>query len=158
MRCGAAVSASRHTGQSEAIHSPEACARIVVRLIVPLAASMAVVCTVAICCWPSALRTRSRPLESGAYRKVRATSPGLSAPMVATSDFSGLESSDCALASAAASAAIESLDRCMGHLRLENVKADGTCLRAASANPVADRLLGVLREERLELHLGAFVS
>src|ERR1700694_4971653 len=125
MRCGLAVSASRQTGQSEAIHSPEAWARTVVRLIVPLAASMAVVWTVAICCCPSALRTISNPLESGAKRKVRAPSPGLSIPMVATSDFSGFESSDCALASAAASAAIDSLHRCMGGLHFEDIEAHG---------------------------------
>src|ERR1700674_5543982 len=99
----------------------------------------------------------SRPLEGGAYRKVRAPSPGLSAPIVATSDFSGFESSDCALASAAASAAIDSLDRCMGRLRFEDVEADGPVLRAAGPNAVTGPLLGVFREERLELSLGALV-
>src|SRR6266568_9398339 len=108
----------------------------------------------AICCWPRALRTMSSPLESGAYRNVRPPSPGLSAPMVATSDFSGLESSVCALASAAASAAIESLDRCMGSLRLEDVETDRARLRAAGPDPMADRLLGVLRNECLEFGLG----
>src|SRR6266699_1094182 len=147
MRCGLAVSASRQTGQSEAIHSPEAWASTVVRLIVPLAASMAVVWTVAICCWPSALRTMSSPLESGAYRKVRAPSPGLSAPIVATSDFSGFESSDCALASAAASAAIDSLDRCMGGLRPKDIEADGPRLRAASPDAMTDALLGILGQQ-----------
>jgi len=38
------------TGQSEAIHSPEACASTVVKLTRPDAGSMAVVCTVAISC------------------------------------------------------------------------------------------------------------
>src|SRR6202521_2826948 len=99
----------------------------------------------------------SRPLEGGAYRKVRAPSPGLSVPMVATSDFSGFDSSDCALARAAASAAIDSLDRCMGGLRLEDIEADGSVLRAAGPDPVTDALLGVLREERLKLGLGSFV-
>src|SRR6266568_5288842 len=107
----------------------------------------------AICCWPRALRTMSSPLESGAYRKVRPRSPGLSAPMVATSDFSGFESSDCALASAAASAAIDSLDRCMGSLRLEDIEADGSVLRATRPDPVTDPLPGVLREEGLEFRL-----
>jgi len=94
MRCGLAASARRQTGQSDAIHSPEACARTVVRLMIPLATSMAIVCSVAIWCWPSALRTMSSPLDRGAYRKLRALSPGLSPPIVATSDFSGLDSSD----------------------------------------------------------------
>ena len=35
MRCGAAVSLVGHTGQSEAIHSPEECASTVVRLTSP---------------------------------------------------------------------------------------------------------------------------
>ena len=35
MRCGLAMSATGQTGQSEAIHSPEACASMVVRLITP---------------------------------------------------------------------------------------------------------------------------
>src|SRR6266540_3716134 len=157
MRCGAAVSASRHTGQSEAIHSPEAWARTVVRFTVPVEASIAVVCTIAICCWPSALRTISSPLESGAYRKVRAPSPGRSDPIVATSDFSGFESSDCALASAAASAAIDSLDRCIGGLPVQNVETHSAGSRAARAYTVADRLLGVLGHQGLQLALGALM-
>jgi hypothetical protein len=39
---------NRQTGQSDAIHSAEACASTVVKLMVPVKASMAVVCTVAI--------------------------------------------------------------------------------------------------------------
>jgi hypothetical protein len=66
MRWGWAVSATGHTGQSEAIHSPEACASIVVRLTIPAAGSMAVVCTGAISYLPRVLRTISRPLASGA--------------------------------------------------------------------------------------------
>jgi hypothetical protein len=66
MRWGLAVSAMGQTGQSDAIHSPEACASVVVKLTIPAVWSMAVVCTVAISCWPSVLRTMSRPLESGA--------------------------------------------------------------------------------------------
>src|SRR5947208_14131624 len=99
----------------------------------------------------------SSPLESGAYRKVRPPSPGRSAPIVATSDFSGFESSDCALASAAASAAIDSLDRCMGDLRLEDIEAHGPVLRAAGSDPVAIRLLRVFRNEPLGLRLGTLV-
>jgi len=45
--------------------------------------------------------------------------------MVAVCDFSGLVSSICALARAAAIAPMVSLERCMGRLRLlENVEAD----------------------------------
>src|SRR6266536_911328 len=111
----------------------------------------------AICCWPRALRTMSSPLESGAYRNVRPRSPGLSAPMVATRDFSGLESSDCALARAAASAAIDSLDRCMGGLRLEEIEANRTGFRAAGADPVSDRLPGIFGKEGLEFGLRLLV-
>ena len=66
MRCGAAVSLTGQTGQSDDIHSPDAWARIVVRRINPASLSIAVVCTVAISCRPSALRTMSSPVESGA--------------------------------------------------------------------------------------------
>ena len=54
------------TGQSEAIHSPEACASTVVRLTMPAAWSIEVVYTVAISCCPSVVRTMSSPLDSGA--------------------------------------------------------------------------------------------
>src|SRR5262245_33088880 len=55
-----------HRRQSEAIHSPEAWASQVVKRTRPASLSIAVVCTVAISCCPSVLRTMSRPLESGA--------------------------------------------------------------------------------------------
>jgi histidinol-phosphate phosphatase family protein len=61
----AAVSLTGHTGQSDETHSPDEWARTVVRRMSP-ASSMAVVCTVAISCLPSALRTISSPLESEA--------------------------------------------------------------------------------------------
>src|SRR5713226_7406054 len=99
----------------------------------------------------------SSPLDKGAYRKVRAPSPGRSVPIVATSDFSGFESSDCALASAAASAAIDSLDRCMGGLRLEDIEADRPVLRAAGTDSMAGGLLRVLGQQNLELGLGSLV-
>ena len=51
--------------------------------------------------------------------------------MVATSDFSGLASSACALASAAAIAPIVSLDRCMAVLLGEKIKADRTQISSA---------------------------
>src|SRR5262249_45133737 len=60
MRWGLAVSAMGQTGQSDAIHSPEACASVVVRLTNPAVWSTAVVCTVAISCWPRGLRTMSK--------------------------------------------------------------------------------------------------
>ena len=44
--------------------------------------------------------------------------------MVAMRDFSGLVSSACALASAAAIAPIDSLQRCMVVLRREEIEAD----------------------------------
>jgi hypothetical protein len=53
VRCGVAVSLTAQTGQSEAIHSPEECASTVVRLTIPAVWLIAVVCTVAISCWPS---------------------------------------------------------------------------------------------------------
>src|SRR5216684_5928553 len=124
---------------------------------VPVAASMAVVWTIAICCWPKALRIMSSPLDKGAYRKVRAPSPGRSVPIVPTSDFSGFESSDCALASAAASAAIDSLDRCMGGLRFQDVEAHGAGFGAACSDAVTDALLGILGQQGLGFGLGPFV-
>src|SRR5262249_10158882 len=123
IRCGAAVSAIGQTGQSEEIHSPDECASAVVKRISPTSLSMVVVCTVAISCRPRLLRTMSRPLESGAYRKVRSPSPR-GELIVPTNDFSGLVSSACALASAAAIAPIESLERCMGRLQIHEVEAD----------------------------------
>src|SRR5262249_19970505 len=157
MRCGLTMSVTGQTGQSEAIHSPDACASMVVRLISPASRSSAVVCTVAISCWPSVLRTMSSPLASGAYRKDRSASPGRPLRSVATSDFSGLTSAACALARAVASAATVSLDRGMGGLRLEKVETDGAGLGALRAHAVPDRFLGVLRHERLEFALGALV-
>src|SRR5262244_3940585 len=123
MRWGLAISAMEQTGQSEAIHSPDACASTVVKLTMPDAWSMAVVCTVAISCWPSVLRTMSRPLDNGAYRKRRSPSHGRPVRMVAVRDFSGLMSSACALAKAEASAATVSLDRGMGRLYFQHIKA-----------------------------------
>src|SRR6266550_805151 len=141
------MSASGHTGQSDAIHSPDAWASIVVRLMVPVDGSTAVVWIVPICCRPSVLRTMSRPLESGAYRKLCPASPRLSVRMVATRDFSGLTSSACALASAAASEATDSLDRGMAALHLQEIEAHRAGLRPACPDAVPDRLLGILRHQ-----------
>src|SRR3974390_2032876 len=77
--------------------------------------------------------------------------------MVAMSDFSGLTRCACALASAAARAANDSLDRCTGGLRVENVKARCARFRALGPHAMADRLLGILGHQRLELGLGALV-
>src|SRR5499427_10261421 len=118
---------------------------------------MAVVCKVAISCCPSVLRTMSSPLASGAYRKLRSPSPDRPVRMVAVSDFSGLISSACALAKAEASAATDSLDRGMGGLPLQHIKAHRPRSRALGPHPMADRLLGVLRHQGLELALRALV-
>src|ERR1019366_5248259 len=52
------------------------------------------------------------------------TSRGRSTRMVAVSDFSGLVSSACALASAAAIAPMVSLDRCIARLHVEEIETD----------------------------------
>jgi hypothetical protein len=59
MRCGVAVALMAQTGQSEAIHSPEACARTVLTRTRPAASSIEVVWTVAISCWLKVFRTIS---------------------------------------------------------------------------------------------------
>src|SRR5262249_58048491 len=125
MRCGAAVALMAQTGQSDAIHSPEAWARTVLRRTIPAASSIEVVCTVAISCWLKVLRTISRPLDSGAQRNDRSAAPTWSERIVPTSDFSGLTSWACALASAAAIVPIVSLDRCMAAgLLCDKIEAD----------------------------------
>src|SRR5271170_2846459 len=75
--------------------------------------------------------------------------------MVAVNDFSGLVSSDCALASAAAIAPIVSLARCMA--RLPKIEADRAGLRAFGPNPVAGCFLGVLGHQPFQLNLGSLV-
>src|SRR5262245_12963954 len=157
MRCGLTVSAAAQTGQSDAIHSPDECASMVVRLTMPVAGSMAVVCTVAISCWPSVLRTMSRPLANGAYRKNRSASPGRPARIVATSEFSGLVSAACALASAGASAATVSLDRGMGGLRVHEIEAHRAGFRALGPHAVANSLLSVFRQKSLEFAPGTLM-
>ena len=76
---------------------------------------------------------------------------------MAVSDFSGLASSDCALASAAAIAPIVSLDRCMARLPIKKIEADRAGLRAFGANAVAGCFLGVLGHQPFQLRLGALV-
>src|SRR6516162_6482262 len=77
--------------------------------------------------------------------------------MVAVSDFSGLMSSAWALAKAEASAATDSLDRGMGGLPLQHIKAHRPRARALGPHPMADRLLGVVRYQGFELALRALV-
>src|SRR6516164_5465820 len=111
----------------------------------------------AISCSLSVLRTISSPLERGAYRKLRAASPGRPPAMVAVSDFSGLTRCACALASAEASAANDSLDRCTVGLRVKNIEAHRARFRALCPHTVADCLLGILGHQRLELGLGVLM-
>src|SRR4029077_6867535 len=152
MRRGTAISERVHTGQSEAIHSPEAWASTVVSDTVWMSWSMTVVCNVAISCCPNTLRTMSRPLESDAYRKGRPGSSGRLPGRVPVNDFSGLVSSICALAKAAARAAIDSLDRCIARLhRVDYLEADRTRLGALAPHTMAERLLGILGHQALEL-------
>src|SRR5262249_45748933 len=77
--------------------------------------------------------------------------------MIAVRDFSGLRSSGWALASAPASAAMLSLERRMRSLLGQELERDGPGLGAPPAPPVADRLLRVPRDQRLELSLCSFV-
>src|SRR6266550_9350084 len=74
--------------------------------------------------------------------------------MVATSDFSGLVSSACALASAAAMVPIDSLERCIAALHAQDLKAHCTGSRSFGSDAIADRFLGVLGHQGLELRLG----
>src|SRR5271168_3670165 len=95
----------------------------------------------------------SRPLDSGAYRKVRPGSSYRSVQAVAVRDFSGLVSSIWALASAAASEAIDSLDRCIVDLHLRHLEADRPGLGPIGPDAVAERLPGILRHQPLEFGL-----
>src|SRR5262245_47777972 len=77
--------------------------------------------------------------------------------MVAVSDFSGLTSSACALAKAEASAATVSLDRGMGRLCLQHIKAHRPRFRAPGFHPVPDGFPGILRHQGFELAFRPFV-
>src|SRR6516162_3234369 len=77
--------------------------------------------------------------------------------MTPVSDFSGLTNCACALASAAAKAATDSLERCIGRLQVEEIKTHCSRLRAPRPQPMADCLLGILRQQGLELALGSLV-
>src|SRR6516165_9080046 len=77
--------------------------------------------------------------------------------MVAVSDFSGLMSSAWALAKAEASAATVSLDRGMGGLRLQHIKAHRPRFRTLCSHAVPDGLLSILRHQGFELAFRSFV-
>src|SRR3954462_13379551 len=74
--------------------------------------------------------------------------------MIAVSDFSGLISSPCAFASAAAMAPIDSLERCMARFQAQHIKAHRPGLGTFRPDSMADGFLRVLRHEALELCLG----
>src|SRR5208283_355594 len=77
--------------------------------------------------------------------------------MVATSAFSGLVSSACALASAAAIAPIVSLDRCMTALLDEKIETDRARFRPLGANAMAEGFLRVLRHQGFEFGPGSLM-
>src|SRR5215813_1330274 len=77
--------------------------------------------------------------------------------MVAVSDFSGLTSSAWALAKAEASAATVSLDRGMGGLHLQHIKAHRPRFRALCSHAVPDGLLSILRHQGFEFAFRPFV-
>src|SRR5262249_13304362 len=77
--------------------------------------------------------------------------------MVATSDFSGLVSSVCALASAAAMVPMDSLQRCMAALQAQDIKAHRTGFGSSGSDAMANRLLGVLGHKGLEFRLGVLM-
>src|SRR6516162_1814713 len=99
----------------------------------------------------------SRPLDNGAYRKLWSPSRGKEDRIVATSDFSGLVSSACALASAAAMVPIDSLQRCMAALHAQDIKAHRTGFGSFGSNTVPDGLLGIPGHQGLELRLGILI-
>src|SRR3974390_2318979 len=74
--------------------------------------------------------------------------------MVAVRDFSGFAISAWALARAAASAPTLSLEYCMPGLQFQNLKADRPRLRSFGPHPVPCGLLGILRDQGLQLRLG----
>src|ERR1019366_4451650 len=77
--------------------------------------------------------------------------------MVAVSDFSGLTSLACALASAPASAATDSLDRGIAELHVEEIEADRPRFGPLGADAMAEGFLGILRHQDFELGFGPFM-
>src|SRR6516162_11233854 len=149
MRFGLTKSSSGQTGQSDEIHSPDEWANTVLSLIRPAVWSTDVDCRVAISCWPNVLRIMLSPSDKGAYRKICSAAPLPSGRMVATIDFSGLTSSTCARARAAARLPMEPLDCCMSILGIQKLEGDGAGFGALGAHAVANCLLRVLRHEAL---------
>src|SRR5580692_10557149 len=77
--------------------------------------------------------------------------------MVATSDFSGLTSSACALAKAAARLAMDGLDLCTAALHAEEVEAHRARFRALGPDAMPSRLLGILWHQTLQSCFGLFM-
>src|ERR1700690_2571256 len=77
--------------------------------------------------------------------------------MVAVRDFSGLTSSACALAKAAARLAMDGLDLCTAALHAQQIKAHRPRLRALGPDAMANRLLGILGHQPLQFGLGLFM-
>src|ERR1700721_1871614 len=102
---------------------------------------------VAISCWPRHLRTRSSPEDSDAYRNVRLPSRGKGETMVAVRDFSGLDISAWALASAAARMPTLGLDCCMIGLFSQQFEADRSRFRAFCFYAVPSCFPCILRHE-----------
>src|SRR5262249_15175998 len=99
----------------------------------------------------------SRPLDNGAWRKVRSASPGAVALSVVVSDLSGLSPSAWAFARAEARAPTDSLDRCMARPRVQEVEAHRAGFGALCSHPMSDRLFGVFGQQGLEFGLGSLV-
>src|ERR1700692_2454815 len=109
------------TGQSEAIHSPEACASMVVRLTRPAVWSMAVVYTVAISCWPRVLRTISSPLDNGAYPMAKARKDTLG-----VSKVTGVADAGYSSGTAAAACEADGITACVPTNRSIHSQGNGT--------------------------------
>src|SRR6516165_8892105 len=77
--------------------------------------------------------------------------------MVSVNDFSGFTSSAWALAKAEASAATDSLERGMGGLRLQHIKAHRPRFRAPGLHAVPNSLLSIFGHQGFELAFCPFV-
>src|ERR1700693_5870838 len=77
--------------------------------------------------------------------------------MVAVSDFSGLTSSACALAKAAARLGMDGLELCTAALHTEEVEADRAPFLALGPDTMPNRLLGVLWHQTFQFGLGLFM-
>ena len=97
------------------------------------------------------------PIRQGGIAEDLLAAPLPSGRMVATIDFSGLMSSTCARASAAARLPIDSLDCCTAILGIQEFKGDSAGFGALGAHAISDCLLRVLRHEAFQFSLGALV-